>query len=860
MLIRYLFFLMSFIGLSLTGCNSSSSSSSNSDSTQIRYSLSGHILVAGNTAKDDDVNDHRAPEALENDTIYTAQFVNNPLILGGYVNQPWSGPSGRSQTSGDVNDFFEVDLRANQTITLFVANENLVGNDLDLALLDRNGAILNASVGEGKTENIIVPTDGRYFVLVQAHSGASNYVLSIGQTVTTTSRSVQITDDFVPGEIIIKFSQDTIYQAQSTLNTLGMQTQSTDPTRPMLYTLKKPLQSLGHSLSEMAFATPELKKKYETLIARKQLRQRPDIEKVYLNYRRKAFREPNDRLYRYQWNHSLMNLPQAWDTTIGDGQVIVAVVDTGVLVQHPDLRNQLVQGYDFIASRYTELDSDPGIDPNPDDPGDQFPGGSTFHGTHVAGSVAAQSNNNEGVAGAAWLTKIMPLRVLGKGGMGVDYDTEQAIRFAAGLPNDSGTVPTRRADIINLSLGGPDYSAGFQDLMNEVREAGVIVVAASGNEDTDSPSYPAALNNVISVGAVNINKQRASYSNYGRDLDVMAPGGDNTPDIDGDGMPDSILSTMGTENPGSRSRGIEFAYDYAMGTSMASPQMAGVISLMKAVNPNLTPQNVDELLKSGNITDDLGPPGRDDTFGYGLINAQKAILAAAELNGGETPDPLPPLLIVNPKSLNFGLNSTTALLTLSNGGSGELVIDSVTEDSGGFLSIDISNENEYQIKVDRSRLTPGTFSATINIISNANTVSIPVILQVSEFGVTGDAGYHYILLVDPGTLDTIQEKRTSPINGVYEFRFDNVPAGTYIIAAGSDFNNDGFICDVGEACGAFTTVERPTSIDLNTHRREIDFNTGFNVNFLSQSIQESDIQRPKRGFARLNTDTHQLVQ
>ncbi len=140
-------------------------------------------------------------------------------------------------------------------------------------------------------------------------------------------------------------------------------------------------------------------------------------------------------------------------------------------------------------------------------------------------------------------------------------------------------------------------------------------------------------------------------------------------------------------------------------------------------------------------------------------------------------------------------------------------------------------------------------------------MTIPVILQVSEFGISGDAGFHYILLVDPGTLETVQEIRTAAINGVYAFRFDNVAAGTYIIAAGSDFNNDGFICDVGEACGAFSTVERPTSIVLKEHRSEIEFNTGFNVNFLSQSIQQADeIQRPARGFARLTQDTHRLVQ
>ncbi|RKZ82376.1 MAG: serine protease [Candidatus Parabeggiatoa sp. nov. 1] len=846
MSLKYKLVLFALTALMFIGCSREDESSSSSAASVSRFTIQGRMLVGSNTATDDDVNNASTLENA-NDSMYTAQRIPNPVILGGYVNQPGAGPTGRSQEFGDKDDFFEVDLRAGQIITLFVADQNLLGNDLDLALRDNEGLILNASVGDGKTERVIVPEDGRYFIQVQAYLGASNYVLSIGQNITTTSLSLRLSDDFAVGKAIVRLSPQHTVQAQSAIATLGLQTQSQEPSRRQLFSFE-PNLSRVRAADNMRFATPELCSKYETLLAIKQLRGLNHIIEASPNYRLQALRIPNDTLHRHQWGHSLINLPQAWDVTIGDSSVIVAVIDTGVLLKHPDLRTKLVEGYDFVASRYDELDSDRGIDPDPDDPGDQFPGGSTFHGTHVAGIAAALTDNNEGIAGVGWQTLIMPLRVLGKGG-GFDYDIEQALRFAAGLPNDSGTVPTRRADIINLSLGGRGISSGFQDLITEVRNAGVIVVASAGNEDSDIPIYPASLEGVISVGAVNINKQRASYSNFGKDIDVVAPGGGDTADINGDGLPDEILSTMGDDQRSGKLK-LEFSYDYMMGTSMAAPHIAGVMSLMKAVNPALTPQNFDDLLKSGQITDNLGPDGRDDEFGYGLINAQKAVLAAIELGGGKVPEPPPPRLVVNPKSLNFGLNRTTALLTLSNGGGGDLQVVNISDDAGGFLAIEGDGLGDYLVTVNRSSLSMGTFTAIITITSSVNTVEIPVILQVGDSNATGDAGLHSILLIDAGTLETKQEFTVSAKEGVYHFSFSNLSAGKYIIVAGSDFNNDGFICDDGEACGAFLTLDRPTSIEVPHNLTEIEFNTSFNANFLT-TIATSGASRPSRqGFAR----------
>ena len=224
---------------------------------------------------------------------------------------------------------------------------------------------------------------------------------------------------------------------------------------------------------------------------------------------------------------------------------IVAVIDTGVVLSHPDLQGQLVDGYDFIKDPAVAVDGD-GIDPNPDDPGDRFDpsGSSSFHGTHVAGTVAAATNNAVGVAGVAFGAKVMPLRVCGRprslmeGGCDI-YDIEQAVLFAAGLANDSGTVPPRRADVINLSLGGDIGSPAEQAIFDQAGAAGVVIVAAAGNLEPGQspyPTYPAAYPGLIGVGAVDINKARAYYSNFGSWVSVVAPGGNTGQDVNGDGQ------------------------------------------------------------------------------------------------------------------------------------------------------------------------------------------------------------------------------------------------------------------------------------------------------------------------------------
>jgi len=610
------------------------------------------------------------------------------------------------------------------------------------------------------------------------------------------------------------------------------------------------------SAAAQTLADEEELVRQETLDAIRALRGRPDIASADPNYIRRPSAVPNDQYYHVQWHYPLINLPQAWDIAADTSGVIVAVVDTGVYLAHPDLATNLLgTGYDFISDAGRALDGN-GIDDNPDDPGDSpTPGLSSFHGTHVAGTIAAMSNNNRGVAGVSWdgntqTSKILPVRVLGLGG-GTSYDVIQGVRYAAGLDNDSETVPPQPADIINLSLAGSGFSQAEQNTYNEIRNHGMICIAAAGNENSNIPRYPASYENVVSVSAVDLNKNKAWYSNYGPAIDLAAPGGDNRVDQNGDGYADGVLSTLVDDSSGSR----QPIYAFYNGTSMAAPHVAGVIALMKGIYPGLTPDAFanafDILLSSGTITEDLGTGGRDDTFGYGLIDAFMALQEANLLaSGGQ----LPAVLNVSPSALNFGTTLTDLTLTVRHGGGGTLSIISVFETTSWLYvtpeNVDIDGLGAYRVTVDRTGLNDAYYATTISFATDtAGAVEVPVTMQVSSAGaVYYDAGFHYILLIDPDTNYTLYGLNAASSGGVYRFNFTNIPPGDYYVVAGTDSDNNGYICGPGEACGGYPTLNQLAPVSVNNENISgIDFFTGFAVNL--GSAAQTAVPIPSSGFA-----------
>ncbi|MDQ7841426.1 MAG: S8 family peptidase [bacterium] len=322
---------------------------------------------------------------------------------------------------------------------------------------------------------------------------------------------------------------------------------------------------------------------------------------------------PTDPMYGSQWHYPQIGLPAAWDITTG-GPVIVAVLDTGIRFNHPDLIGVTVLGSGPVTDFVSDLDNGDGDgrDNDPTDPGCPGLPAIQSHGTHVAGTVAARTNNGEGVAGVNWggvsATKIMPLRVLGGCGSGTFADIIDAIIYAA----------ERGAKVINMSLGGsPGNYPTVDSAITYARNAGATLVAAAGNDYCGPVLYPAQNLNVIAVAATTNTNERARYSNCGPEIDVAAPGGGTAspPPATGPG----VLSATWSPNLGN-------TYLSFQGTSMATPHVAGLVALM--ISRGITgPATIQSVLES--TATDLGPAGKDTQFGSGLVNAAAAVSGGA---------------------------------------------------------------------------------------------------------------------------------------------------------------------------------------------------------------------------------------
>ncbi len=812
--------------LLLSACGGGSSSSSESGEA-VTYTVSGSITASDDIAFDSDTNDPDANYS-SNDTFTAAQEISAPITVGGYVNRAGSGPSGRSYSSGDTKDFYQVVLSADQVISLQFSTSSRA--NLDLYVYDSNYDIYDTSTGtRNSTEAIQVNDDDIYFIEVRASSGAAIYTLEVGQSsYSPTASQLHFSDDFVPGELIVNYSDSNVaMSASSSPASLGLETKAGAPGRPMRLSIKSStdrnsmfnrlgVQRSAASLSS-GITNSTAQERLDTISLVQTLRSRSDIESADLNYRRYSTAVPNDYYYstNQTWNSEMIGLPEAWDTTTGSDDVIVAVVDTGVLFDHPDLEGRLLDGYDFIKDTSSSNDGD-GIDDDPSDPGDStIAGESSFHGTQIAGIIAANTNNSIGVAGINWSGKIMPLRTLGLDG-GTSYDIMQAVRYAAGLSNDSGEVPDTPADIINLSLGGTGYSESEQALYSQVQSAGIIVVAAAGNYGSSVQTYPAAYDGVFSVSAVDANGDLASYSSYGSTIDVAAPGGDDF---------DYVYSTNGDDSSGT----IETIYAGMQGTSVATPHVSGVAALVKALRPDLTSDDFDALLRNNLITTDLGDSGRDDEYGYGLIDAASAVSWAAS-----TSSTIPTTLITDPGSLVFGTSSFSLTIELSASGSEDVgsLSFSTSEVWLTITATDIDSEGlgTYSVTVDRSDLTPGSYSGTITFTSSESdiaAVDVSVSMLVASTSTSIDGGYHHIYLLDPETEEIEYETSGEFSAGELAYSFSEVSTGTYLIYAGTDVDNDGTITDEGESIGAYLSTSFLQSFSVSEDVEGLDFSVEF---------------------------------
>ncbi|MGQ9584727.1 MAG: S8 family peptidase [Anaerolineae bacterium] len=382
---------------------------------------------------------------------------------------------------------------------------------------------------------------------------------------------------YVPGEILVKWREEAGSAAgKALLSEAG------------LYLLEELEEA---QLARVAVPVGE---EEETI---QRLSQDPRVAYAEPNYLAHACGAPNDPYWVHQWNMVQVQAPGAWDFVTGTAQVVVALIDTGVDQDHPDLAGRILPGWDYFNG-----DSDP-----EDDNG---------HGTHVAGIAAARGNNGRGVAGVNWELRLLPLKVLDQYGQNATYyNIASAIYYAL----------NQGARVLNLSLGGAEDSTTLHEAVTYAANTGALVIAAAGNQG-GQVLYPAAYPEAIAVAATNYWDQRPSYSNYGPEVDIAAPGGDSSL---------TIFSTL---------MGGGYGYAASPGTSWAVPHVSGLAGLVWAANPTLSASEVWGIIRD--TAEKVGgypyTGGRNDYLGYGRIRAAGAIRRAD-----------PPILQVGPQELRF---------------------------------------------------------------------------------------------------------------------------------------------------------------------------------------------------------------
>ena len=474
---------------------------------------------------------------------------------------------------------------------------------------------------------------------------------------------------------------------------------------------------------------------------------------------------PNDTMYAQQWDYfdavGGINAPAAWDKSTGKN-VVVAVLDTGFR-PHADLKANLLPGYDFILNTMMANDGN-GRDVDASDPGDATTAGlcgagsgastSSWHGTHVAGTIAAVANNGLGIAGVAYNAKVLPVRVLGRCG-GYSSDIADGIIWASGGTVAGIPANTTPAKVINMSLGGSGAcDITTQNAINSARSRGTVVVVAAGNSNIDAARVsPASCSGVITVAATTKTGGKAYYSNYGSSVSIAAPGGDGYA---------GILSTL---NAGSTVPTTDTYANY-IGTSMATPHVAGVVALMLSVAPTLTPDQVLAKLKSTA----RAFPAACNLCGAGIVNAAAAVASVTTTTPvAPTPAPVAPTPIpVAPAPTAItetGSNDTIATAQ---------TISAAPATVSGTMSA-ITDNDVYKISVAAG--TRITVTLTPNVSSDYDLyvyTSVGTFLAASTNGI---GKVDAITVSNAGKVAGILYFRVVPVRGLF-----GTSTGTYKLA------------------------------------------------------------------------------
>lgn len=538
-----------------------------------------------------------------------------------------------------------------------------------------------------------------------------------------------------------------------------------------------------------------------------------------LDYKVKTHGFNYDPAYiRYQKEYfDMINAEQGLNN-IGTGDrvadVVVAVIDTGSPSKGSRAWNssEWVDGeYDFVSGDFDATDPSATM---------EYPNNGS-HGTHVATTIAAK-NDGKNINGFG--LKVLPLRALDENGSGSYSSICNAIAYAGQIENDTGEIAPRKADVINMSLGGGG-SCPCQSVIDEVYSNGVVIVASAGNGYVDANNYPASCDNVLSVSSIGSNGQKAYYSNYGEKVDISAPGGDAYLDVDDDGDWDGIWA---------------FTKDNKLqlyqGTSMAAPIASAAIGNVIAKYKNASPQHIDRLIKKRVILQDKGDEGFDRVFGYGLVDFEKV-----SLNSKLPARDLRTTASIAVSVVNLSTNSSGSVKIKKTGVGNNISVSRAYSSHPGIsitaFNVDNKGFGTYEILIDESEFNGnvGRFQESISFdvtdSFGTDIMSRPIIFQIgniSDARDSSDLARMYFLAeisssANKNELDQNIYAERFRVEGNSSFTF-GIEDAHYNTIVSTDSDNDYYLCDFGEICyselnNVTANFDKNIVIDGNTELR-----------------------------------------
>ena len=850
--------LLLVVGLSMAGCG---------DGNGQIGTLSGTIEISSGTRVDRDTALDLEGEGLNSSLRRPINGVQNPdnpfpgnVIAGGYVSAYPGSYNPELGYPKDELDTLRLQLSEGQRVSVnfFPAPFNPSGEPgtgdapktrLTLRPVGNEANEVSTAEDTELNKSVEAPQNGKHNLVIEATDGdPARYVLR-ATSLSENETLGQASADFEPGEAII---------TTETAATGGaIRAQARGPSE--LSSQVGSQRGLGRNHFRVTMpiereavlpaTASKARSKAQTLEWIRELNATPGVASAVPNHRVRATQpaldctndpdqpECQDQFGLQAWHYNLINAPGAWNKAAGTN-VRIAVLDTGLAWfdgdWHPGLAPNINCGEP--GGCFDAVDGSLPIDHN----------GS--HGTHVSGVAAAAATNDGHVTGVAHDSRLIPVRVLG-GSEGTVADVIEGVNWATNLAREE------RPDIINLSLGSQTENPALRDAVAEATAAGILVVAASGNAGDDRRFFPAAFPSVLAVGAVDCGGKRSSFSNFGDWLDLVAPGGGNAADC-GDGDDDFVFSSVSDEN-----KSLNIPVGGRQGTSMAAPHVAGVLGLMREVNPAVGMPVIRALLREGTLTQNNDTGAFDQELGRGIIDAEAA--ATEDLSGFAA---LAPSL----ERLRLDDDRQSVDLSLDAVGDEEASFDNAEVTDGGKPWLDVEpagGERNFRISLNTDEMEEGQFfRSTLNVsykvvgASETRDYQIPVTATLEANEADRNAGAHFVQLIPADAIndDSVSEETrqtvVEAVDGRYRFEFDvsDIEPGKYFLIAGSDLDNDGSFCGPGEACAEFPVTGQPQAIEITQETsRAVELETAFTRPVDSQNGNGM----PIGGYQRLGQET-----